>query len=138
MPLLAHLGFHTVLIDARQELVNDVIFPSAQERYSFPYSEISNHLNITEQDYVIVMTHTHQHDFTVLEEILPANPFYIGVMGSRKKIQFLTESLQKKGFSLEQIQRCHMPIGLDISAETPAEIAVSVLAEIIAYRAANL
>lgn len=138
VPMMSHLGFHTVLIDPRRELANSEIFPTADEVFCFPYAEISQRLHITDQDYVIVMTNTHQSDRIVLEQVLPCHPFYLGMMGSRKKIEFLTKSLQEKGFSFDEISRCHMPIGLNILAETPAEIAVSVAAEIIEYRAKYL
>lgn len=138
IPLMSHLGFHTILVDPRQELANAQLFPTADEVYCLPYTEIGQHLQITSQDYVVVMTNTHQSDRVVLEQVLPCHPFYLGMMGSRKKIKFLTSSLLEKGFTAEEIAHCHMPIGLDILADTPAEIAVSVAAEIIAYRAKHL
>ena len=65
-------------------------------------------------------------------------PYYIGIMGSRNKIRVVTDKLLADGFSLEEIQRCHMPIGTDIGAETPAEIAISITGELIAQRAARM
>ena len=66
------------------------------------------------------------------------HPYYIGIMGSRNKIRVVTDKLLGDGFSLEEIQSCHMPIGTDIGAETPAEIAISIAGELIARRAARM
>lgn len=66
------------------------------------------------------------------------HPYYIGIMGSRNKIRVVTDKLLADGFSLEEIQKCHMPIGTDIGAETPAEIAISIAGELIARRAERM
>ena len=77
----------------------------------------------------------HQHDLEVLCQVLEQRPYYVGCMGSRKKKAFLWGELERRGFSREQIETIHLPIGLDIGGETPAEIAVSIAAELVQERA---
>ena len=135
LPMMKHLGFYTVLVDPRKELANREIFPEADEIYNFPYAQLSEQLSVTDQDYVVVMTNTHHSDLEVMKQVLKKNPFYLGMMGSKKKISFITESLLEEGYTQEEIQQCYMPIGINILAETPAEIAVSVAGQIIQHRA---
>lgn len=134
VPVLSHLGFYTAVVDSRETLANPSYFPTADEIHCIPYSAIGEHIVISPRDYVIIMTNGHQYDLDILEAVLPKKPFYIGVMGSRHKVEFVTEKLSAKGFTKQQIESCHMPIGLDIAAETPAEIAISIAAEIIQHR----
>lgn len=99
---------------------------------------IGDYVAIRPQDYVCVMTRGHQYDYYVQKQALALKPCYLGVMGSKNKICVVTERLLADGFSAEEIQSCHMPIGLAIHAETPAEIAVSVAGEMIALRAERM
>ncbi|MBQ1772350.1 MAG: XdhC family protein, partial [Clostridia bacterium] len=118
------------VIDDRTELCNAERFPYAEcipaspER-AFPV------LNVSGRDEIVAMSRDPETDGAVMEWALKTDAGYIGCIGSRRKIGIIRERLQREGFSEEEIGRIHMPVGLAIGAETPAEIAVSVAAEMI-------
>ena len=93
---------------------------------------------MTPDDYVVVMTRGHQADYEVLSQLLRSGAKYIGCIGSKRKLALCRERLLANGFTEAEYARVHAPIGLAIGAETPAEIAVSVTAELIAVRAGVL
>ena len=137
VPLLAHLGFRCAVMDDREEFSSPERFPAAAETITGDLGEIGRRVRITEKDYVCVMTRGHQFDYLVLRQALKCRPRYIGVMGSRRKIRATAERLLADGFSREEIESCHMPIGTPIGAQTPAEIAVSVAGELIRVRSSK-
>ena len=96
----------------------------------------SEHLRITEEDLVVITTAGHRGDFEVLSLVLPLRPSYIGCIGSKRKAMTVSARLIDAGFDSGAVARIHSPIGLAIGAQTPAEIAVSIAAELIAHRAA--
>ncbi len=104
-----------------------------------PYEGALEHLApVTERDFVVVMTHGHQSDFTVLTQVLRTPAKYIGCIGSRRKAAAVRERLLAAGFSPEDVARICSPVGLPIGGETPGEIAVSVAAQLIACRSGRL
>ena len=133
--LLCHLNFKCVILDDREMFVSKELFPDAAERILCDFKEIDRYINVTRRDYVVIMTRGHQHDYEVQTQLLRKEPFYLGVMGSRSKIQYVTNRLLNDGYTRNQIETSHMPIGLAIDAETPAEIAVSIAAQLIEMRA---
>ncbi len=135
VPLLSHLDFCCVVMDDRQEFANKNVFPQAEKTIVGDLEHISSWVDIQSEDYVCIMTRGHQYDYYVQKQVMPLQPCYIGVMGSRNKIRVVSEKLREDGFSEEMIRSCHMPIGTRIEAETPAEIAVSIAGELIAARA---
>ena len=135
VPLLSHVGFSCTVMDDREEFSNPAVFPDAKRTVVGDMNRIGDYLQITDRDYVCIMTRGHQFDYYVQRQALAAKPKYIGVMGSRNKIRVVTEKLLEDGFSQEEIEGCHMPIGTRILAETPAEIAVSIAGELIRVRA---
>ena len=102
------------------------------------FENIGEQIQLTSRDYAVIMSSGHQHDLEVLCQVLEQRPCYVGCMGSRKKKAFLWVELERRGFSREQIESIRLPIGLDIGGETPAEIAVSVTAQLIQVRAGRL
>ena len=134
-PLLAHLGFSCVVMDDRPEFADKALFPDAKKVIVGDLRHIGESVSIGSGDCVCIMTRGHEYDYYVQKQVMPLHPRYIGIMGSRNKIQVVTEKLLADGFSLEEIKACHMPIGTAISAETPAEIAVSIAGELILTRA---
>lgn len=138
VPVLKRVGFRCVIMDDREMFANKEVFPDADRIIVGDMERIGDYVSIRPQDYVCVMTRGHQFDYYVQKQVLALKPCYLGVMGSKNKIRVVTERLQEDGFTLEEIQSCHMPIGLGIHAETPAEIAVSVAAEMIAVRAERM
>ena len=107
----------------------------AQQVVVGDYSDIAASLTLDERDYVLIMTHSHRHDFAVLEQVLRQPLAYVGFMGSRRKIATARERMLEAGIPESALDDVHMPIGLDIKAETPEEIAVSIVAECILHRA---
>lgn len=133
-PVLAAVDFRVVVYDDRPHAATRENFPAAEEVILGSYSEIGSHLTLTEEDYAVVMSPGHQGDYILLEQILRTPATYIGCIGSSRKVAATRERLLKAGFSPEEIDRIHSPIGLPIGAETPAEIAISVAAEMITHR----
>lgn len=135
VPVLSGIDFSCIVIDDRPEFAKDDLFPRAAAVRLVDYRELPEDLGITADDYVCVMTRGHHGDYDVQRQILPIRPHYLGVIGSRRKLAFVKGKLLADGFSEADIDACYGPIGLAISAETPAEIAISIAAEMIAVRA---
>lgn len=138
VPILAHVGFRCVVMDDREEFANGRVFPQASGTIVGDLGRIGDYIHIRDCDYVCVMTRGHQFDYYVQKQALSMKPCYIGIMGSRNKIRVVTEKLMADGFSREEIEACHMPIGIEIYGETPAEIAVSIAGELIGIRAKRM
>lgn len=134
-PLLSKLGFRCTVVDDRPEFADPAQFPTADHVICADFETVKNYVNLKTEDYACIMTRGHAHDTLVLTQVLAANPRYVGLMGSRRKIAAVHEVLRKEGFSEQQISKVTAPIGLPIGAQTPAEIAVSVAAQLIAIRA---
>ncbi len=132
-PLLAGLGFRVVVVDDREEFASAERFPGA-EVVVRPFEGALEAVGVDERAYVIVVTRGHVHDLGVLEQALRLRARYAGVMGSRSKRARMLAALREAGLSEEVIAGIHTPIGLAIGAETPAELAVSIAAEIVQVR----
>jgi xanthine dehydrogenase accessory factor len=135
--LLAEMvGFQTVVLDDRSEYANRERFPKADSvKVLDSFEECFAGLDPDGDSYVVIVTRGHRHDKTVLAQALRTKAGYIGMMGSRRKREELFKVLQQEGFSAEALAGVHCPIGLDIKAATTAEIAVSIIAELIQTRA---
>ncbi|MDD3213713.1 MAG: XdhC family protein [Eubacteriales bacterium] len=134
-PLLAQLDFAPVVYDDRPEFANEALFPSASGVICKPFSQAAQQLHITFNDEIVIMTRGHQNDLNILTYALRTPAYYIGLIGSRSKIEHTKALLFQQGFTEEDFSRVHTPIGLPIEAETPMEIAVSIAAEMILCRA---
>jgi len=136
VPLLKPVNFRTVVMDDRREFANRDRFPVADEIVVLDdFEAVFKHFMIDRTSYIVIVTRGHLHDGTVLEQALNAHAGYIGMIGSRIKRDRIYDMLHKRGLSNNAIARVHSPIGLDIKAETPEEIAVSIAAELIKERA---
>lgn len=135
VPVLKKLAFYCVVLDDREQFLTEEFFPDADQRLLSDLGNIEKSIQITEADYAIVMTRGHQFDFLLAKQLLKTPAHYIGVMGSKQKIATQIKRLTDSGFSMEEINRINMPIGLKIKAETPAELAISVAGELIKKRA---
>lgn len=135
VPVLANVGFRVVVYDNREFLANQKNFPQAERVIFGDYRQIETKVTLTENDYAVIMTPGHQADYEILEQVLRHRVRYVGCIGSRKKIEKTQEKLRAAGISEEAIRSVHSPIGLPILAETPAEIAISIAAEMIQCRA---
>jgi len=128
------VDFRVVVIDDRPEFANAERFPDADETIADDISSAVQRLNINGSSYIVIVTREHKDDAQVLEWAAATRAAYVGMIGSRKKIQKIFSYLKTKGITQEQLDRVHSPIGLPIGAETPEEIAVSIMAEIIQVR----
>ena len=135
---LALLDYRVWVVEDREEFAQAARFPEAERVIHCTYDSAEELLRITKRDHGIVMSRGHETDYQILRWLLRSEADYIGCIGSRKKIALTKERLLADGLSAEQIERLHAPIGLAIGAQTPAEIAVSVAAELIQYRSCNV
>ena len=135
-PVLTNIGFRCVVMDDRPDFTRRELFPTAEEIKLIDFSNIAASVSITGEDYVCVMTRGHAFDTVVQSQILPLRPYYVGVIGSRAKAAGVRRQLiENYGVSEADCDLVTTPIGLDIGAETPAEIAISIAAQLIAVRA---
>lgn len=137
VPVLRSVGFRVVVYDDRPEFASAARFPGAEAVVCHTYAGISAGLDLTAEDYAVVMTSGHRHDFEVEEQLLRRPLAYVGVMGSRTKTSYVNRRLREAGVSEEAIQSVHTPIGTAIKAVTPEEIAISIAGELIYERAAR-
>ncbi len=134
--LAAMVGFSVSVADDRAEFVNADRFPEANDVRVLDHFENSfAGLEIDVDDYVVILTRGHLHDKTVLAQALKTQAGYIGMIGSRRKRDAIYNALFEEGFTQADIDRVHSPIGIDIDAETPEEIGVSIIGEMIQHRA---
>jgi xanthine dehydrogenase accessory factor len=135
-PLARLVGFRTVVLDDRREFANREHFESA-DAIMVPdsFERVVDDLGIDEDSYLVLVTRGHAHDKTLLRQALGTKAAYIGMIGSIRKRDSVYEALRSEGFSAHAFDRVCSPIGLDIGAETPEEIAVSIVAELIRARA---
>ena len=127
------LDYRIWVVEDREAFAKEELFPSAERVLLCNYGNVEPQLNITSRDHAIVMSRGHETDYQILRWLLRSKADYIGCIGSRKKIALTKERLRADGLNEAQIARLHAPIGLAICAQTPAEIAVSVAAELIQY-----
>ncbi|MFO7681484.1 MAG: XdhC family protein [Chloroflexota bacterium] len=125
------LGFRTIVIDPRRAFGSDERFPHADQLLTLWPQKAFAQLEITPETAVALLTHDPKIDDPALEIVLPSAAFYVGALGSRKTHAKRIERLQQKGVDAAQISRIHAPIGLNLNAQTPEEIALSVLAEVV-------
>jgi xanthine dehydrogenase accessory factor len=129
------VDFNVVVIDDREEYANTERFPEAGEIMVQNFVEAFDSLSFTGQEFIVIVTRGHSHDAEVLRAALSRNTRYVGMIGSRRKVQMIFDLMRQSGYSDEVISRVHAPIGLSIHAETPQEIAVSIVGQLIQVRA---
>lgn len=133
--LTTRVGFRTFVLDDRSEFANRERFPAADEIIVLEsFEKAFEGLEVDGSSHVVILTRGHSHDKTVLAQALRTRAGYLGMMGSRRKRDVLYEALIQEGFRREDLERVHCPIGLEIGAESPEEIAVSIVAELILVR----
>jgi xanthine dehydrogenase accessory factor len=127
-------GFATVVVDDRETFANRERFPDADEVIAGAYEEVFPGLGVTESSYLIIVTRGHRDDMRVLRWAVGTPARYIAMIGSKRKVIAVIKELEKDGVSRDSFERIHAPMGLEIGAITPEEIAVSVVAEMVAVR----
>jgi xanthine dehydrogenase accessory factor len=128
------VGFSVTIIDDREEFANKERFPDADEIIVEDFQHVFDRLRFTGKEFVTIVTRGHQFDAGVLGETLKKQTRYIGMIGSKRKVAIVFDYMRKSGFDDETIKKVRAPIGLAIHAETPQEIAVSIVAELIKVR----
>ncbi len=133
-PILAGVGFSVFVYDDRPEFADIARFPGADGAAVVDFSDLKREVNVTPDDFAVIVTRGHQADYEVLRQVLPAGAAYLGMIGSRAKVRATLDRLCDDGYDPEEIARVCAPIGLPIGAQTPEEIAVSIAAEMILRR----
>ena len=133
-PIVRELGMDVTLVDARERYATRDRFPGVRDiRVGMP-SEISTDIDFTPRTYVVLVAHDYKFELPVLRQVLASTAGYVGMLGSRKRGAAVKDLLREDGVPDEQLARLRTPIGLDIGARAPAEIALSIAAEIVAVR----
>ena len=130
---VAHrVGFNVAVVDDRESFANRERFPQAEELVVAAFEEGFDAITVSQTSFILIATRGHGYDQVVLEQALQTPAGYIGMVGSRRKTQIIVQKLLEKGISPRALSRLYAPIGIEIGSETPEEIAVSVVAELIA------
>jgi len=129
-------GFSTSIIDNREAFANKERFPEAEATYAQEYEEVFEQLPVNSSSYIVIVTRGHRDDMRVLRWAVNTPAKYIAMIGSKRKTISVVHELEKEGLPREAFERVFAPMGLEIGAELPEEIAISVVAEMIAVRRA--
>ena len=133
-PLAKNLGFRVFITDDREEFANEERFPEADIVVPLKPEEALSQLPINPNTFIIVATRGHRYDNVALEAAANTSAKYVGLMGSKRKTILIYEDLIRNGMSLERVKEIRSPVGLDIHARTPEEIAISIMSEILMFR----
>ncbi|MDR3542180.1 MAG: XdhC family protein [Desulfosporosinus sp.] len=125
------LGYEVAVVDDRPSFANSARFNTADTIICNDFERALDEININPQTFVVIITRGHRYDKVCLRKVINQPASYIGMIGSRKRVKALIAELEEEGFSSELLQKLYSPIGLKIGAETPEEIAVSILSELI-------
>ncbi len=130
----ANAGFDVAVIDDRSSYATKERFPAAREVHALDFEEATQKLDPNESSYIVIVTRGHRDDMRILRWAVQTRARYVGMIGSKRKVIEIFKALQKEGVPAHLFDRVHAPVGLDIGAITPEEIAVAITAELIAVR----
>jgi xanthine dehydrogenase accessory factor len=130
----ANAGFDVIVTDDRTSYATKERFPAASEVYALDFDQATQKLDPNESSYIVIVTRGHRDDMRILRWAVQTRARYVGMIGSRRKVIEIFKTLQKEGMRANLFDRVHAPVGLDIGAVTPEEIAVAITAELIAVR----
>ena len=136
--LAAQADFDVWVVDDRHQYANRERFPKAQRILVGPIDEVLQSLEITPLAYALIVTRGHGHDQEALAHLAPTAASYVGLIGSRRKIRLIFDNLREAGIREADLARVTAPVGLDIGSQTVPEIAISIVAELIARRNVGL
>ncbi|MBC7959569.1 MAG: XdhC family protein [Vallitaleaceae bacterium] len=128
------VGFLVTVVDDRLIFANAARFPSANKVLYESFEKCFDRLNLNNAAFVVIITRGHKHDMTCLKQALQFNTAYLGMIGSKRRIQIIREQLLNEGYTKDQLAKVNAPIGVEIGAVTPEEIAVSIIAQVIGFR----
>ena len=128
------LGFEVIVVDDRADFATKERFPSADEVLCIPFGTVPAQITIDRTTYLVLVTRAHEHDEEVLRQVADSRAPYIGMIGSKRRVITVYRRLLEEGVTQEQLRRIYAPVGLAISARTPQEIAVAVMAEIVSVK----
>jgi xanthine dehydrogenase accessory factor len=128
------LEFNVTVVDDRVDFANHERFPDADTILLGPYRETVRSLSVDEDTYAVLVTRGHVHDQACLEELLQSQVAYIGMIGSKRRIRTVLDHLHDQGIGDDKLTRVWAPVGLDLGSQTPAEIALAIMAEIVKVR----
>ncbi len=129
----AELDFDVWVCDDREEYVTQARFPKAQRRIAAPFRDLPQ-IAVTPDTYCLIVTRGHNHDEEALHHLIDRGARYVGMIGSRRKIKLIFDDLLAEGVSPESLSQVFAPVGIDIGSQTVAEIAVSIVAELVSHR----
>lgn len=132
----AKCGFSVTVVDDRPTFANKQRFPEARHVICEGFDRCFPLLNINRSAFVVIITRGHRHDLDCLRQVLECDTAYTGMIGSRRRVRAAMEQLAGEGFPKEKLDAVRAPIGLDIGAQTPEEISISILSELIKYKRA--
>ena len=130
----ALLGFQLYVLDDREEFANEERFAMAENVYAGDLGVGLDAIELDGSDYVVMVSRGHQQDEQALRHVVGRGAAFVGMIGSRRRVRTVLEHLLSEGFDRAKIEAVHTPIGIDIGAETPEEIALSILSEIVLVR----
>ncbi|MCU0606724.1 MAG: XdhC/CoxI family protein [Candidatus Edwardsbacteria bacterium] len=131
--LAAQCGFAVTVIDDRPEWASKDKHPAARVVCA-PYDEAARHIRFSQDASIVIMTHGHEHDERLLRDCVAREHKYLGLIASKRKVGLFFERMEKDGIKRDDLKRVYTPIGFDIGSDTPAEIAVSIVAQLVAVR----
>ncbi|MDR1083868.1 MAG: XdhC family protein [Deltaproteobacteria bacterium] len=135
VPMAALLNYHIIVYDDRPFFANQARFPEASKVICDSFDSVGRHIEIQGHEFVVIVTRGHKHDQDCLMFMSQGQePAYLGMIGSRRRVAIVRRHVENSGIPKERIDRLHSPIGLQIGAISPAEIAASILGEIIQCR----
>lgn len=126
--------FLVEVIDDREDFNNPDNFPDAKKHHCQSFAEFLEEYQPRPGDYIVIVTRGHQHDYSVLKSVISGDWDYLGMIGSKRKVKLLFDDLKDENLDLNRLEQVDAPIGVEINSETPAEIAVSIMAAMIKRR----
>jgi xanthine dehydrogenase accessory factor len=132
--LAAYVGYYVTAIDDRQDFLSPDLLPDVDQTIFCPFENAFSEISVTSDTLIVVCTRGHSHDLSVVAQALETDSLYIGLLGSQRKRASFFEKLREAGFLDNDFQRVYTPVGIDIGAVTPREIAVSIVGELIEQR----
>lgn len=130
----AHVGFSVAVLDDREMYANAERFPMADKVLCGDFTQLLKEFPIDKTTYIVLVSRGHKQDEIALRAVVDRGAAYVGMIGSKRRVSTVLRHLAEEGYPLEALERVYTPIGFDLGAETPEEIAVSILAEVIAVR----